>query len=343
MQIGSSVIFVRIRHKCAQIFYFPKAQEYDILIKMSNTQRRYEMDKFKIKIPIGLRTVKTAIAVIIAILVVEFLGTTDSKLIFAMLGAMAAVQPTFKESVEAFLSQIIGVIFGAVAGIVLLALRMPPLVTIGVGIILVITLYNVLRIRYSPSLPCFILVMLCTTPDTQPMMYALGRIWDTAIGLSIGMLVNMLIFPYDNSRQIRSTAESLDVTLLAFLEDMFDGDEFLPDVKEMTLSIDRMAHQLNTFSAQKLPTRLRRQKEELEKYRLCEQKARKLLAHMEVLSSVASVGRLTKENYDRLADCGADIKDTRIAPTVTDIDTVTNYHLSQILNLRQELLDALNH
>lgn len=301
------------------------------------------MDNIKFKIPIGLRTVKTAVAVIIAMLVVDLLGTTDSKLIFAMLGAMAAVQPTFKESVEAFLSQIIGVIFGAIAGILLLALRMPPLVTTGIGIILVITLYNILRIRYSPSLPCFILVMLCTTPDVQPLMYALGRIWDTAIGLAIGMLVNMLIFPYDNSRQIRKTAESLDVTLLAFLEDMFDGDEFLPDVAEMTRQIDTMAHQLKTFSAQKLPTHLRRQKEELEKYRLCEQKARKLLAHMEVLCSVASVGQLTKDNYDKLVACGADIRDTRVTETVTEIDIVTNYHLSRILCLRSELLEALNH
>jgi len=301
------------------------------------------MDNIKFKIPIGLRTVKTAVAVIIAMLVVDLLGTTDSKLIFAMLGAMAAVQPTFKESVEAFLSQIIGVIFGAIAGILLLALRMPPLVTTGIGIILVITLYNILRIRYSPSLPCFILVMLCTTPDVQPLMYALGRIWDTAIGLAIGMLVNMLIFPYDNSRQIRKTAESLDVTLLAFLEDMFDGDEFLPDVAEMTRQIDTMAHQLKTFSAQKLPTRLRRQKEELEKYRLCEQKARKLLAHMEVLCSVASVGQLTKDNYGKLVACGADIRDTRVTETVTEIDIVTNYHLSRILCLRSELLEALNH
>ena len=301
------------------------------------------MDNIKFKIPIGLRTVKTAVAVIIAMLVVDLLGTTDSKLIFAMLGAMAAVQPTFKESVKAFLSQIIGVIFGAIAGILLLALRMPPLVTTGIGIILVITLYNILRIRYSPSLPCFILVMLCTTPDVQPLMHALGRIWDTAIGLAIGMLVNMLIFPYDNSRQIRKTAESLDVTLLAFLEDMFDGDEFLPDVAEMTRQIDTMAHQLKTFSAQKLPTHLRRQKEELEKYRLCEQKARKLLAHMEVLCSVASVGQLTKDNYDKLVACGADIRDTRVTETVTEIDIVTNYHLSRILCLRSELLEALNH
>jgi len=109
---------------------------------------------------IGLRTIKTTVAVIISMLIVEALGTTDSKLIFAMLGAMAAVQTTFKDSLESCLAQIVGVIFGAIIGVVLLLLRLPSLVATGIGIVLVITLYNVLKIRFSPSLPCFIVVML---------------------------------------------------------------------------------------------------------------------------------------------------------------------------------------
>ena len=39
---------------------------------------------------IGLRTMKTAAAVVIAMIVVDAYGATTSKLIFAMLGAMAA-------------------------------------------------------------------------------------------------------------------------------------------------------------------------------------------------------------------------------------------------------------
>ena len=41
------------------------------------------------RIHIGLRTVKTTAAVIISMALVHFYGTTDSKYIFAMLGAMA--------------------------------------------------------------------------------------------------------------------------------------------------------------------------------------------------------------------------------------------------------------
>ena len=61
---------------------------------------------------IGLRTAKTAVAVILSMFIVDLYGATSSKLIFATLGAMAAVQPTFKASLESCLTQIVGVLFG---------------------------------------------------------------------------------------------------------------------------------------------------------------------------------------------------------------------------------------
>lgn len=295
----------------------------------------------QLHIHIGLRTVKTIAAVIISMIVVNAYGATSSKLIFAMLGAMAAVQPTFRESVESCLAQIVGVLFGALAGVLLLTLPLHPLVATGIGMLLVITLYNGLRIRFSPSLPCLIVVMLCTTPDIQPMSYAFGRIWDTAIGLGVGMLINTLVFPYDNSRRIRSTAESLDRELIHFLEDMFDGDDILPAAGEMSHIIDDMARQLKIFSNQKLVLNLRRQRRQLEVFRICEGKARQLVAHMEVLSAMPQAGRLSEENRQRLIQCGADIRDPRKPEALTELDIVANYHVTQILSVRQDLLDAL--
>lgn len=290
---------------------------------------------------IGLRTLKTTAAVIISMLAVSGYGTTDSKLIFAMLGAMAAVQPTFKESLESCLTQIVGVFFGAVIGVLLLYLPLPALAIAGIGIVVVITLYNTLGIRFSPSLPCLIVVILCTTPDIRPWTYAVGRIWDSAIGLGIGLAVNTLIFPYDNSRRIRETARSLDKELIVFLEEMFDGDEKLPDAKNMTAKIDDMRQQLKIFANQKLFLHMRKQSRDLAAFRLCEGKARELVARMEVLSGMESPGRLNDENRESLAAAGAVIWDERTLDCVTERDVVTNYHVRQILRLRQELLDVL--
>lgn len=292
-------------------------------------------------IHIGLRTWKTAAAVILAMVIVDAYGATTSKLFFAMLGAMAAVQPTFSESLESCLTQIVGVLFGALMGIVLLALKLPSLVTTGVGIVAVITLYNVFGIRFSPVLPCMILVTLCTTDVPAPVEYALTRVWDTAIGLGVGMAVNTLVFPYDNSRQIRDLAERLDTEVIRFLEDMFDGDDVMPDSGEMTRNIDSMARQLKIFGNQKLVLRLRRQQEELEVFRTCEGKGREMLARMEILSRVGRPGRLSDENRQRLKASGAQIRDDRPLKNPQERDIVTNYHVRQILSLRLELLEAL--
>lgn len=299
------------------------------------------MDLKRGRFPVGRRTLKTAAAVVVSLAIVTTYGATTSKLIFAVLGAMAAMQPTFKESLEACLTQIVGVIFGAAVAIVLIRLSVPLLVAAGVGIIIVITLYNGLHIRFSPSLSCMIVVTLCTTPDIQPMAYAFGRLWDTAIGLGIGMVINTLVFPYDNRRQIRATAESLDREVLLFLEEVFDGDDVLPNTEKMLQTIDSMSRQLTIFSKQWLILRLHRRRRELDSFRSWEGKARQLIAQMEVLCRMERPGRLNEQNRQRLAECGAGIRDRRAFTVMEEADVVTNYHVARILALRQELLDAL--
>ena len=293
------------------------------------------------KVSIGPRTLKTAIAVIISMLLAQLLGANESDMIFAMLGAMAAVEPTFSDSVESAMTQIIGVIFGAAIGVLMQLVEMPALVACGIGIVIVITVYNMLQMRFSPGLPCLIVVMLCIGAEERPVMYALERICNTAIGLVVGMAINMLVMPYDNSRQIRKTARSLDRELRTFLENTFDGDDILPDAETATRMIADMNQQLTIFSKQKLLWRLRRQQEELSRFRIFENKAHTLVAHMKVLSQMESVGRLNEANRQRLLDCGAQIQDNRQIDTPTELDSVTNYHVTKILTLRDELMKIL--
>lgn len=299
------------------------------------------MQKKRLKIHIGLRTIKTAVSVILAMAVVDALGTTTSPLIFAMLGAMSAMEPTFKDSLEACIVQTASVILGALASVLLLALKLPMLATAGIGIIFVITFFNACKIRFSPSLACLIVVTLCTSDTLQPLSYAVSRIWDTTVGMAVGMVVNTLVFPYDNSNQIGRLIDSLDQEVVHFMEDVFDGDNVLPDVDKMSRKIDDMAGQLRIFGNQRLIMHLRHQQEKLETFRQCEGMARELLAQMEVLSRMGRPGRLNDENRQRLKATGAKILDTRILKNPQERDMVTNYHVRQILSLRSSLLDTM--
>ena len=226
-------------------------------------------------------------------------------------------------------------------GVVLNALPTEPLVSVLIGTILIIALYNMFYPSASPSLPCFILVMTCTDADMAPISYALGRIWDTAIGLGVGILINMLVFPYDNRQKIRAAVDRLDKDLLLFLEDMFDGDTHLPDADAMNASIADLKRHLSIFANQKLLLHLRQQKQELERYRVCERIARELVSHLEVLAQMERPGRLNQENRRRLAACGAEVRDQRELDSVMEADVVTNFHVSRILSIRRELLETL--
>lgn len=295
----------------------------------------------RLKTRVGLRTVKTAVSILAAMVIVDHYGTSTAKLVFAMLGAMAAVQPTFKASLEACLSQILGVILGSAVAVILMLPRLDHLLTIGIGIVLVITVCNMLPLTVSPSLPCFILVMICTTPDVVPLQYAAGRIWDTAIGLGVGILINLLVFPYDNSRKISSAIVSLDKELILFLEELFDGDMALPEAQKVSEKIAAMEKQLAIFANQLLLLHLSRQRRDLKRFQHCDRKAKELVSHMEVLGQMERPGRLSDVSRRRLAACGADIRDRRPLDSVMELDVVTNYHVGQILTLRRELLEAL--
>ena len=107
----------------------------------------------------------------------------------------------------------------------------------------------------------------------------------------------------------------------------------MPDAGRMSRTVEEMARQLAVFSNQRLLTRLNRQKKEIASFQVCEGKARELLARMEVLSRM--------EKRRRLRSCGASIPDTHGGGAPRERDIVANYHVTQILKLRRELLEAL--
>ena len=83
------------------------------------------------RIPVGLRTIKTALAVTLALVVVQQYGASPAKVVFATIGAMSAVGATFKDSLMACLTQICGVVIGALLSICLLTLHVPDMVSVG--------------------------------------------------------------------------------------------------------------------------------------------------------------------------------------------------------------------
>jgi len=159
--------------------------------------------------PVGLRTLKTAAAVSAAILLVEQYGTSADELLFGVMGAFSAMEPTFKGSVRGCISQFMGVLMGVLLSLALRPLEVPGAVAAGIGIVLVMACYQVLRLRSSPVLPCLILVTICTKPELGAVVYGLERLWNTALGMGAGMAMGQMfagMFNQQNQQPVQQAA-----------------------------------------------------------------------------------------------------------------------------------------
>lgn len=294
----------------------------------------------KMHLPIGMRTIKTAIAVTLSLVAVEYLGHSGAKIIFAVIGAIAAMENTLKSALRNCAAQIGGVVIGMVLAIIMRQFPLSPEIAVCIGIVLTMALFVLFHWNQSPVLACLILVTICTDDTIVAHTYGLARIWDTAIGLGIGLAVNMLIMPYDNSKKIRRLVEKLDGDLIDFLEDMFDGDGHLPDADKMAGRGDELEIQLAIFADQRL-FRRRRQRTLLTQLQLCQDTARELLVEVRTLRNMGCAGRLTERNRHRLQLLGANVPKLKGKCEFSTEEIVINYHVDRALSLRETLKSEL--
>ena len=293
----------------------------------------------KIHFPVGLRTVKTAVAVAASIILVEMYGTSVDELLFGVMGAFAAMEPTFKASVRSSIAQITSVIIGVLLSLTMRAMNVPGVVAAAIGIILIMAMYQLMHRKSSPVLPCLILVTICTKPELSAVAYGAERIWNTALGLGVGMLINTLVFPYDTSKKSQQIMASLDEDLIHFLQDRFDGDDHFPETEEMEEKVESLERQLAMFDQRLL--RRRRQKRTLARLQRCEETARLLLLEMETLRTIERPGRLNQQNRAALQALGAEISEGAASNRFDVEDLVVNYHVARALELREQLKQEL--
>jgi uncharacterized membrane protein YgaE (UPF0421/DUF939 family) len=173
------------------------------------------------KIPkIGMRTIKTSIAVLLCMLIFKLLlilsghipnDETQTNIvlnfllerenpIFACIAAIVVMQTTFKDSVELSSSRIWGTAIGAYFGLAFLWIdsnvlnRKLNILFTFIGVIAIIFFCNLIKKSYSISiaLVTFLIIMI-TVDQVEPYLYAANRIIDTAIGICISLLVNYFV------------------------------------------------------------------------------------------------------------------------------------------------------
>ncbi len=153
---------------------------------------------------IGLRTIKTGIAVGIALLVVELFQM--ESVIFISIAALIGMQPTLTDSLQKSANRIYGTVAGAVFGFIMALVLPSHFLLAALGVVALIMVMNRLNIPEGIIISCvvFISIFMNSDPERTIYAYALSRLIDTALGIGIALMVNYFILPpkYDRKAML---------------------------------------------------------------------------------------------------------------------------------------------
>lgn len=156
---------------------------------------------------IGLRTIKTALAITISIVIADLLHLEYPY--FVAMTAVIAMDKTALNSIMLAKNRIIGTFFGACIGILLSYIARGNPILCGIGFILLTLVCNKFNLQSSISISALVMLSIMINMDTNPVFYGFNRLIDTVIGAAIAFLVNTLILPYYNTDNISTTLNDL--------------------------------------------------------------------------------------------------------------------------------------
>ncbi|MDO5713074.1 MAG: aromatic acid exporter family protein [Tissierellia bacterium] len=142
---------------------------------------------------IGMRTIKTAISVVIG-LYLSILLKLDTP-IFTTIAAITTMQPSFTETFNTMKNRIITCIFGVVIGILLSYITDNPFllpIIAGFGVIFVIWVLQLFGFKSMITLSV-IVFLASISSSSDKFAYGLNRLIGTVLGVLVAVIVNYLI------------------------------------------------------------------------------------------------------------------------------------------------------
>lgn len=149
---------------------------------------------------IGLRTIKTSIAVTIGLFAVALLNLESP--FFVTIAALIGMQPTIADSWVVGRNRMMGTAVGAVFGMVLAIWLPPNPILAGFGVLALIWLMNLIKTPEAVVISCIVFVAVFVEAGNGAIAYALSRLFDTGVGLGIALVINYFFMPPTYDRQV---------------------------------------------------------------------------------------------------------------------------------------------
>lgn len=164
--------------------------------------------------PIGLRIVKSAVAVLICYLV-SFLRGKSGIVFYSQLAALWCIQTYRSDTKKNALQRMIGTAIGAIYGLLFLLLerfirredmlqQFINALVISAMIVLVLYTTVLIKKKYASYFSCvvFLSIVVNHVADANPYLFVWNRFLDTVIGILIGVGINVFSLPVEKRKDI---------------------------------------------------------------------------------------------------------------------------------------------
>jgi hydroxymethylpyrimidine pyrophosphatase-like HAD family hydrolase len=205
--------------------------------------------------PIGMRIIKSAIAILLCYLV-SFLRGNSGIVFYSQLASLWCIQVYVDKSKKNASQRLMGTCIGAVYGLIYLLSQnrieritkiseAADAVTISCMIILVLYTTVLIKKKEASYFSCvvFLSIVVNHASDVNPYLFVWNRFLDTVIGIIIGICVNIFSLPHEKREDILFLS-GLDDTLLNENDNMSDYSKIelnrmLDDGAKFTISTYR--------------------------------------------------------------------------------------------------------
>ncbi|MBU5668554.1 FUSC family protein [Peptoniphilus sp. MSJ-1] len=297
--------------------------------------------RFNYKYRIGMRAIKTALAVVVGLYISELLNL-DSP-IFVSIAAVSSMKPSISESLQdtrkRLFTSVFGVILGYLSSKISVPLFVEPLIA-GIGILITIYILSVVKMRDMTQLSCIVFVAsFCS--DSDKAVYAFNRVIGTFIGILVAVLVNYLVSSPDIWNDFLAASKKAYINanraLKSILVDESDGlAEFNENLESCNTLYKLLLEEVKTPF---------HHEHSLVKEKEIMSLLESISVRLEVVNNMSAKilkNEIIEEIEDRYGNEDAEEIEDRFYldngfRTPTEVDSVYNYHIKYILKYLDEL------
>lgn len=277
---------------------------------------------------IGMRTIKTVIAVLLTLAIAQILNLNSP--ILAGIAAIMTIETTVSESFRTGKYRMYGTVLGAVVGLIITFIAPRNFIVIGTGLIIIIYICNIFKWEKAVRMSMIVfLVIILGYEEGYRFTYALNRSLDTFIGVIVGTSINYFLRPPKVEGKLEKSINEMYIEVKNILENLIWKEEQVKseDLRNRIHDIDE------NYNALRKEIRFNiYPQESIKNYRQIFNLFERVQNHLSVISPIIKKISINQENRKGLENMFSKKIPKKDVSENSDLDIIYNYHLNIILD-----------